>query len=220
MEEFLYHPDYISEIIFRKDITIPKALTLLNTIWEEENIYLLPKHREDKRKFIKSVMETLNLITNYEDLDAELEAIENDLNAIGAEHKDYDAYLYSYICHRFIDMRINILYLGKQSHTRMKLRNFLAMFGYKRRNNKVLAHMKKCLEYYNIEVFERGKVPCDIKTADLDSMVTFRVLNNLDKAVHNTKHDCEVKKSDVSGDTENDSSIELLWEIFYNQYNS
>ena len=75
----------------------------------------------------------------------------------------------------FAIMRLRILYTREKEYIRMKLRTLLKFYGYKRRSDALVAHMERCMIFYNIQSYLKGYELCDIKDIDLDDMITFRV---------------------------------------------
>ena len=60
--------------------------------------------------------------------------------------------------------------------SRIKLRTLLKQYGYKRRSQLLLQHINRCMLFYHLGATLRGGVPCSIEDADLDQMLTFRVV--------------------------------------------
>lgn len=58
----------------------------------------------------------------------------------------------------------------------IKLRSLLAKYGYKRRSAQLIQRIERCIEFYCLQATLRGGEACDIKTAGLDRMLTFRIV--------------------------------------------
>jgi hypothetical protein len=139
---------------------------------------LFAEHQGDKKKFIKDVMDEVNYLFHGEDIDAEANAVNRDLIAIGADELEYDAENFDHISKMFIEMRLKMLFIGNQDYIRMKFRTLLDRYGYKRRTAALLTYIHKCLYFYHIETYLRDNTPCKIEDVKLDDMITFRVLEN------------------------------------------
>ena len=178
MRSFLYSPSYLAEIIYDLDLAERTVNHLLVQIWENERCFLFAEHQRDKKKFIKDVMNETNYLFHCDDIDAESNAVNRDLNAIGSDELEYDTEDFNYISKMFIEMRLKMLFIGKQDYIRMKFRTLLERYGYKRRTAALLTYMHKCLYFYHIETYLRDNTPCNIEDVKLDDMITFRVLEN------------------------------------------
>ena len=58
----------------------------------------------------------------------------------------------------------------------MKLRSLLSAYGYKRRTEKIVSYLKKCLDFYHIQIYLRNGIECNIEDISLDDMITFRTI--------------------------------------------
>ena len=76
----------------------------------------------------------------------------------------------------FKSIRIRILYGNGNDYVRIKLRSLLTQYGYQRRSQLLLQHIKRCMLFYHLEATLRGGAACDIETCDLDKMLIFRVI--------------------------------------------
>ena len=196
MRSFLYSPGYLAEIIYDLDLSDQIANNLLVQIWETEKCFLFAEHQRNKKKFIRDVMDETNYLFHCVDIDAEANAVNRDLAAIGADELEYDAEDFDYISKMFIEMRLKMLFIGNQDYIRMKFRTLLERYGYKRRTAALLTYMHKCLYFYHIETYLRDNTPCNIEDVKLDDMITFRVLENKRSLLKNNTDCCEKIKPD------------------------
>ena len=126
---------------------------ILDRIWEGEKAFLDIPYRANQRKFILDTYHWLQYFYDKPVIDKEFPAIQKDL-------------AYSN----------RILYGYGNDYVRIKLRTLLKQYGYKRRSQLLLQHINRCMLFYHLGATLRGGVPCSIEDADLDQMLTFRVV--------------------------------------------
>ena len=112
-------------------------------------------------------------------LDQEFPAIQRDLERAGhqldasrykGETEDLDLF--------FKNMRLRILYGSGRTYARIKLRTLLARYGYKRRTKSLMEYIHDCVIFYHLNVTKRGGFAVDIESCNLDTMLTFRAVDN------------------------------------------
>jgi hypothetical protein len=119
----------------------------------------------------------MEYLIDKETLDAEFPAVRKDFKATGrdfveeavmSDYPDLDLF--------FMFLRLRIKYANSQDYIRMKLRTLLSHYGYKRRSQALVEHIRDCMMFYHVQSYLRGDVLCDIREIELDDMITFRVL--------------------------------------------
>ena len=85
-----------------------------------------------------------------------------------SDYPEFDLY--------FMMLRLRIRYMNDLKYVRIKLRTLLKHYGYKRRSDKIMSHIRDCIMFYHIQPYLKGEKECDIKDISLDDMITFRVL--------------------------------------------
>lgn len=177
MKELLYSALDLAAVISSMELGCREESRIIDLIWERERTFLDEGIRNDKRKFILDIHYWMHYFYEKPILDREFPAIQMDLCL--DEHKlDITRYAsdYSDLDLFFKSMRIRILYGGGNDYMRIKLRSLLRQYGYKRRSQRLLWHIKRCMIFYHLEANLRGGEVCDVETCDLDRMVTFRVV--------------------------------------------
>lgn len=133
--------------------------------------------RANQRKFILDTYHWLQYFYDKPVIDKEFPAIQKDLaysnrtlqaDQLTSDFSDLDLF--------FKSIRIRILYGYGNDYVRIKLRTLLKQYGYKRRSQLLLQHINRCMLFYHLGATLRGGVPCSIEDADLDQMLTFRVV--------------------------------------------
>lgn len=175
MYDLYYSALDIAAIISSMDLGCREESQLIDTIWEKEQGYLLFQY-ETQRKFILDVRYWMNYFYEKPILDREFPAIQKDFidkealfctEEYMSDYHDLDLF--------FKNIRIKILYGIGHDYVRIKLRTLLKQYGYKRRSQFLVEHLNRCIEFYHLETFLRGGVPCAIEDVKLDDMITFRV---------------------------------------------
>lgn len=177
MQKLCYSALDVAVIISSMQLGCREENRLIDLIWEGEKAFLAPQYRTNQRKFI---LETSHWIQYFYDkpvIDKEFPAIQRDLahsnrtlqeDQLTSDFLDLDLF--------FKSIRIRILYGSGNNYVRIKLRTLLKQYGYKRRSQLLLQHINRCMLFYHLETALRGEVPCSIEDADLDQMLTFRVI--------------------------------------------
>lgn len=178
MKHYLYSPYELAVIIQYHGMDIVRATAFLEQIYQYDNPFIQKSYRHNQKRFILDVMEQMNYINNQEQFELEKSSIEQDLNDFGIlyhnpDDSDTENMSYHLI---FKELRLRILYVNKQGYAKMKLRNLLAEFGYKRRSSNIINYILDCMFFYHISVSLRGNVPCNPEEIDLDETLVFRVI--------------------------------------------
>ena len=178
MNQLLYSALDIAAIVYNMQLGCKEELKLLDLIWCRERKYLYSNHCENKRLFIHDVLYWLQYFNEKDIIDSEFPAIQKDFASLG-NLLDKELYTndFSNLDLFFKNVRIRILYLDDQNYVRVKMRTLLKRYGYKRRSQLLLQHIKQCVSFYNLEATTRGGKPCLFDQIDLDTMIVFRVEN-------------------------------------------
>lgn len=177
MQELYYSALDIAAIVSGMQLGCRDESRILDLIWKGEKELLQLPYRDNQRKFILDTYHWMQYFNDKPVIDREFPAIQKDLaqsnralqvDQVISDFKDLDLF--------FKNMRIRILYGQGHDYVRIKLRNLLKQYGYKRRTKGLLQHINWCMILYDLEATLRGGVPCSIEEVDLDQMLTFRVL--------------------------------------------
>lgn len=177
MQELCYSALDVAVIISSMQLGCRDESRILDLIWEEEKNFLAIPYRTNQRKFILDTYHWIQYFYDKPVIDREFPAIQQDLaysnRALQAEQLTSDFLDLDLF---FKSIRIRILYGDGNDYVRIKLRTLLKQYGYKRRSQLLLQHINRCMLFYHLEATLRGGAPCSIEDADLDQMLTFRVI--------------------------------------------
>ncbi len=176
MTEMHYDPIHLACIILQKDLGARAGLELINWVFAEEQEFLHPDYRRDKKALMSKTLYWVDYLTDKVKIDQEFPAIARDFISTGlpmaeeqyvSEYPELDLF--------FMSMRLRLRYLDPQGYARMKLRTLLKGYGYKRRSRELIQRLRESMDFYRIRSYLRGEVECDIWEIDVDDMITFRV---------------------------------------------
>lgn len=176
VRELYYSALDLAAISISANLSAKEEANFLENVWTYERAFLFPENREEKRKFILTVLYWKYYLQDKGSIDSEFPAICKDFIAMGSMVNEEE-----FICDDtdlnlfFKSIRIRILFLNERDYTRIKLRTLLRMYGYHRRSQKLLQHIRDCLFFYHLQPYERGNVKCEIDDIPIDEMITFRV---------------------------------------------
>ena len=177
MQELCYSALDVAVIISSMQLGCRDESRILDLIWEGEKPFLAIPYRTNQRKFILDTYHWIQYFYYKPVIDREFPAIQKDLahsnRALQAEQLTNDFLDLDLF---FKSIRIRILYGDGNDYVRIKLRTLLKQYGYKRRSQLLLQHINRCMLFYHLEATLRGGVPCSIEDADLDQVLTFRVI--------------------------------------------
>ncbi len=177
MIELCYDSGSLAHFILSQDMGSRETMGFLEKIYEEEKSFLHPDYIGNKKDLFSDTLYWIEYFIDKEKLDAEFPAVRKDFLASGrkfiddvvmSDYPDIDLY--------FMFMRLRIKYILDRDYERLKLRTLLHRYGYKRRSNVLVEHLRDCMMFYHIATCLRGEVSCDIRDIDIDDMITFRVL--------------------------------------------
>ena len=173
-----YDPVRIAWFIDSRSMGPRSQMELLDRIFAEDNVFLHPRYRSDKKRLISDVLYWGDYLVDQVTLDAEFPLIEKDFRSLGAEihREDFQFTEYANVEFFFMDMRLQIRFSGTQDYVRKKMRTVLRAYGYRRRTAALMEHMRECMMFYHIQPFLSGERECDIRTVRLDDMITFRLI--------------------------------------------
>ncbi len=181
MKELLFSTGDIARITADMNVGIREASRIIGSVWEGEKPFLEPCFRnadkETKRKFILRVLYNINYIYDKLEMGKETSEIkresENDGRSTNIEELKSE---YSPLDFFFKKTRIRILYGGGNDYAKIKMRSLITDYGKQRRTDSLVEHFEQCMLFYHLEVFQKGGLPCDIKSCKLDTMLIFRVV--------------------------------------------
>ena len=174
----LYYDSYsVAYYVVSQEMGTKTLMEFLENLYEQEYEFLHPVYKGDKKAFISDVLYWTDYLVDKEKLDKEYPVVEKDFKATGrqfiresriSDYPEFDLF--------FMLLRLRILYLEGKNYVRMKLRTLLKHYGYKRRSDAIILHIKDCMMFYHIQPYLKGEEECDIRKIDLDDMIMFRIL--------------------------------------------
>lgn len=177
MDPLLYSALDLAAILSSMELGCREESRMMDLIWEGEKSFLPSPYPVNRRKFFLDIYYWMHYFYEKPLLDREFPAIQKDLqngqHAIDENQyisDDFDLDLF------FKSVRIRILYGSRKEYVCIKLRYLITQYGYRRRSQQLVGHIRDCMQFYHLEATLRGGIPCDIAACDLDKMVTFRVV--------------------------------------------
>jgi hypothetical protein len=177
MIELCYDSYSLALFAVSQEMGSRRAMEFLEKVYAEEKSFLYPDYKENKKRLFSDTLYWMEYLIDKEALDAEFPAVRKDFKATGrkfveeavmSDYPDFDLF--------FMFLRLRIKYSNSQDYIRMKLRTLLGHYGYKRRSQALVEHIRDCMMFYHVQSYLRGDVLCDIRKIDFDDMITFRVL--------------------------------------------
>ena len=167
----VFTPDDIAIFLLKTDFTLSDEQMVLYSLWEEKR-QMTPKDNHDKFAFIREIRREMTSYKYKEDmheLDLIMREIDPDYVLLSPKEE------YDYIFKFFKVIRLELLYIMGKEYYKIKLRNLLKRFGYKRRSQSLINHITQSLTILSLTTYLRGHIPCDVKTIALDDMVMIRL---------------------------------------------
>ncbi len=177
MRELCYDSYSLAYFAVSQEMGSRETMDFLEKMYVEEKSFLHPMYVGEKKLLFLDTLYWIEYLIDKEKLDAEFPAVRKDFKAVGrkfveeavmSEYPDFDIF--------FMFMRLRIKYTHSQDYIRMKLRTLLSHYGYKRRSQNLVEHIRDCMVFYHIESYLRGEVLCDVRDIDIDDMITFRII--------------------------------------------
>lgn len=177
MIELYYNSYSVAYFVVSRQMGAKSQMEFLDKLYEQEYEFLHPIYKRDKKGFISEVLYWTDYLLDKETIDKEYPVVEQDFKSSGrhfikenriSDYPEFDLF--------FMLLRLRIRYSDGKDYVRMKLRTLLKHYGYKRRNDAIISRFKDCMMFYHIHPQLRDEGECDIRTMDIDDMITFKVL--------------------------------------------
>lgn len=173
-----YSPLDLAVIISSLNLGARETADLLNFVWENERVYLKTAWRQSKRDLVLRTLYWLTYLQDWPVIDAEFPLIQKDAAALGHDVG------YGYSCDGseglnlfFKSARLRMRF-GEADHVRIKRRTLLSRYGYKRMSAALLQHLNECMEFYGLNAYLRGGVPCRLEDTSIDDMIILRLASD------------------------------------------
>lgn len=172
LTKYMLTPNDIAVYLFLANVSHKRENEILSDLFENHNQSIVKEYRKDYLKLKQCVMNLLNIyeLDDASYTEAELILMETE-NASLYSYEESDCFS-AY----FKLIRLQLMYSGITYH-KIKLRNLLRDFGYKKRSSALVNNIQKAIDNLNLETYLRGHVPCKICSADLDDVIVIRLMD-------------------------------------------
>lgn len=180
------------------DYRIDKQYKAINRLYEIDYPFISLKYKKDKKRFKIDVQEMIEYLTDNEEYNKEEQTVQKDYEQLGINYKNLSEE--DLIDYYFMTVRLDCI-LENKKYSRKKLRTLLKTYGYKRKSNKIINHIKDSLLFYHITGYV-NKEEINISEVNLDQMITFFIQ--------------DFKDIDFNEELIN-TKIQLIYELFENE---
>ncbi len=164
-------PQDIAVYLFLENVSHKRENEILSDLFENYNHMIIWDYRKDYLLFKQSVM---NLICIYELDDREYQETELILLEVAQTEFDIEKEIDCFGAY-FKLIWLQLMYSGI-SYRKIKLRNLLRDFGYKRRTAQFINSINNTLNALKLKTYLRAYEECDICNAGLDDMIIIRLM--------------------------------------------
>lgn len=170
--KYLYTPFDVAVYFRTENLTVTEEHLILKALWENRESEIWSYYRKDIQKFRKEVNNELHMMEGYlEDADT-LNLI---FQEMGSKYSIGESgYEQGVIESYFKIIKLRLSYSPNTEYCKIKLRNLIAQFGYKRRTKALVEYMNRTISVLGLRVYLRGWESCDIGEVSLDDMIIFR----------------------------------------------
>lgn len=164
-------PQDIAVYLFIENAPHKRESEVLWDLFENHNQMIVRDYRKSYLQFKQSVMNLLNIYelddASYNEAELILKEIEN-TEFYTYEEKDCFAAYFKLIW-------LQLMY-SDISYRKMKLRNLLRDFVYKRRTTSLIHNIQQAIDNLDLKIYIRGYVSCNMYDISLDDVVIIRLI--------------------------------------------
>jgi len=146
---------------------------VLHDLFANHNQSIVREYAKDYLQLKQCVMNLLNIYelddASYDEVELVLKEIENTKFYSNEEEVDCFAAYFKLIWLQLMCSGI--------TYRKIKLRNLLKDFGYKRRSAALVNNIQQAIDKLGLKTYLRGHVPCNICDVDLDDVIIIRLTN-------------------------------------------
>lgn len=166
--KYKFTPVDLANYIFTEDLSHHHTNEVIWNLFKNFNKLIVYPFCNDYMKFKKAISEQLNLweLTDREYTEAEL--IMYEINS--SIFNEYDA---DYFSTYFKLIKLQLMY--SVNFRKIKLRNLLRDFGYKRRTSELMTSMNRTLNNLGLETYLKNYEQCNICDIAIDDMIIIRL---------------------------------------------
>lgn len=170
--KYLFAPNDLAVYFLISDFPVSEEKRILESLWEQQNSAILPKHRTSKKLFRNSVYNDLAMYDcTLDELD-ELNLLMQDMHYC---YVDGSVNEQGVIEGFFKIIKLQLTYTPNTDFRKIKLRTLLGRFGYKRRSANLISYIDEALKSLRLVTYLRGYVPCDIAEIKIDDTIIIRL---------------------------------------------
>ncbi|KAF1084006.1 hypothetical protein SPSYN_02918 [Sporotomaculum syntrophicum] len=171
--KYFYTPNDLAVYFIMSDLTVSDERKVINELWEQQNATIWPKYRTSKAHFKHSIYNELNKYDiTYDELD-ELNILLQDLDA--SYNIDGTINEQGVIESFFKIIKLQLTYTPNKGYRKIKFRNLIGVFGYRRRSAQLVEYIEKTLRNLGLVANLRGFAPCNITEIKLDDTIIIRL---------------------------------------------
>lgn len=168
--KYKFTPVDLANYIFTEDLSHHRANEVIWSLFKDFNKLIVYPFRNDYMKFKRAISEQLNLweLNDKEYTEAELIIYEINNNIFSECDADYFSMYFKLI-------KLQLMY--SVNFKKIKLRNLLRDFGYKRRTSELMTSMNRTLNNLGLVTYLKNYERCNICDIGLDDMIIIRLIN-------------------------------------------
>ncbi len=171
--KYLYTPFDVAVYFNSANLTISEEQLILMSLWEQREALIWYQYRKEKKHFLHSVKHELHNIEGTLDCADELNLI---LREMGSKFSLGESnYEQGVIESYFKIFKLRLTYTPGTDFCKIKLRNLIGRFGYKRRTASLVDCINRTIKSLGLKVYLRGWEPCDIGIVPLDDIIIVRL---------------------------------------------
>lgn len=171
--KYLYTPTDIAIFFLTTDFTISDEKAIIDDIWRYYKSSIWYKYRKNKEHFRRSIYNEISKYDGTFDEIDELNLILQDLDTFvdinSSTHEE--GVIESY----FKLIKLHLTFVEGREYRKIKLRNLLGRFGYKRRTQQLTECIERTLKQLGLSSYLKGYVPCSIREIKLDDVIIIRL---------------------------------------------
>lgn len=166
--KYKFTPVDLANYIFTEDLSHQRTNEVIRDLFKKFNMLIVYPFRNDYMKLKREVSELLNLweLNDKEYTEAELIIYEINNNIFNK----YDA---GYFSMYFKLIKLQLMY--SVNFKKIKLKNLLKDFGYKRRTSELMININRTLNNLGLETYLKNYELCNICDIALDDMIIIRM---------------------------------------------
>ena len=175
--KYLYTPFDVALYIWTSNLTITQEYFVIDSLWERRDTEIWHLYSKDKKTFVNSMYHELYIMEGYLGNADELNLIFQEMGSkfnVGETNFEQGV-IESY----FKLIKLKLTYTPNIDYCKIKLRNLIGRFGYKRRTKSLVECIERTTNALGLKVYLRGWEYCNIATVALDDMIIIRGKNTV-----------------------------------------